>query len=57
LEAIKEEAQTTNEEMRVVQRGVFCILNNIQRNMDDQMKLTYQMEEMRSKYQRAQDAI
>jgi hypothetical protein len=50
LETIKEEAKDTNEELRMVQKKCFCVLNDIQRNKDDQIKLEDQMEEMRDRY-------
>jgi hypothetical protein len=57
LESLKVEATTVNEELKSEQKKCFCILNDIQRNIDDQTRLEDQMEEIRDKYQKAQDAF
>jgi len=57
LETIEEEAKYTNEDLRMVQNKCFCVLNDIQRNRDDQIKLEDHMEEMRDRHKKAHDAF
>jgi hypothetical protein len=46
-----------NEELKSEQKKYFCVLNDIQRNRDDQLRLEDQIEEIRDKYQNPDDAF
>jgi len=41
----------------IVQKDIFFIFNEIQKNREDQIKMNDQLEEIRRKYQRAQNSL
>jgi DNA repair exonuclease SbcCD ATPase subunit len=56
LEIVKEEATRANEELRDVQKKLFFLLNMIQKNRSDHLKLGLQMNSVKEKYQKVQSA-
>jgi hypothetical protein len=55
LEIVKEEDKDTNEELRSVHKECFCLLNEIHKNKGDQLKLGMHIENIKDKYQKAQN--
>jgi chromosome segregation ATPase len=57
IRTVKEEANNVNEELKKVQREYFCVLNSIHTYRDDQIRLNDQINEIKDKYKKAQEAF
>jgi hypothetical protein len=56
LEIVKEEATKANEELRYLHKQLLILLNMIQKNMLDHLKLGLYMNSVKEKYQKFQSA-
>jgi hypothetical protein len=57
LEVIREETIKENETLRDMQKKLFLLLHNLQKNWSDHMKVVQQMNAMKEKYQKGSKCI